>query len=116
MLFIDYPDDVPRIVSYKAKWVQDTFQFDNSCRRFPNDLSDRLMQNIKDAVIACWHTFGLKGYARVDMRTDADENVYVLEVNANPCISPDSGFISAAVHAGYSHEDIISHIINDLNK
>jgi D-alanine-D-alanine ligase len=116
MLFLDYPDDVPRIVSYKAKWVENTFQFDNSSRKFPDDLSDRLLQNIKDAVIACWHTFGLKGYARVDMRTDADENVYVLEVNANPCISPDSGFISASVHAGYSHEDIISHIINDLNK
>ncbi|MCK7530936.1 MAG: hypothetical protein MZV63_07750 [Marinilabiliales bacterium] len=42
MLFIDYPDDVPRIVSYKAKWVEDTFQFDNSSRKFPDDLSDRL--------------------------------------------------------------------------
>jgi D-alanine-D-alanine ligase len=50
------------------------------------------------------------------MRVDADENVYVLEVNANPCISPDSGFISAATHAGYSHSEIISHIIKDLNK
>jgi D-alanine-D-alanine ligase len=85
-------------------------------RNFPDDISERLRKNIKDAVLACWHTFGLKGYARVDMRVDADENVYVLEVNANPCISPDSGFISAAVHAGYSHAEVISHIINDLNK
>ena len=116
MIFQDYPDDIPRIVSYKAKWVEDTFQFDHTRRNFPGDLSDRLLNNIREAVLACWHTFGLKGYARVDMRTDADENVYVLEVNANPCISPDSGFISAAVHAGYTHEKIISHIINDLNK
>jgi len=116
MIFQDYPDEIPRIVSYKAKWVEDTFQFDHTRRNFPGDLSDRLLNNIGEAVLACWHTFGLKGYARVDMRTDADENVYVLEVNANPCISPDSGFISAAVHAGYTHEKIISHIINDLNK
>ncbi|MRR18937.1 hypothetical protein EG827_01960 [bacterium] len=116
MIFLDYPDDVPRIVSYKAKWVENTFQYDNSRRRFPDDLSDRLLKNIREAVFACWHTFDLKGYARVDMRTDSDENVYVLEVNANPCISPDSGFISAAIHAGYTHEEIISHIISDLNK
>lgn len=116
MIFHDYPDEIPRIVSYKAKWVEDTFQFDHTRRNFPGDLSERLLNNIREAVLACWHTFGLKGYARVDMRTDADENVYVLEVNANPCISPDSGFISAAVHAGYTHEKIISHIINDLNK
>jgi D-alanine-D-alanine ligase len=116
MIFHDYPDDIPRIVSYKAKWVEDTFQFEHTRRSFPGDLSDRLLGNIREATVACWHTFGLKGYARVDIRTDANENVYVLEVNANPCISPDSGFISAAVHAGYTHEEIISHIINDLNK
>ncbi|MBE0677444.1 MAG: ATP-grasp domain-containing protein, partial [Bacteroidales bacterium] len=116
MIFHDYPDEIPRIVSYKAKWMEDTFQFDHTRRNFPDDLSDRLRNNIRETVLACWRTFGLRGYARVDIRTDADENVYVLEVNANPCISPDSGFISAAVHAGYTHEKIISHIINDLNK
>jgi D-alanine-D-alanine ligase len=116
MIFHEYPDDIPRIVSYKAKWMEDTFQYDHTRRNFPSDLSDRLMKNIREAVMACWHTFGLKGYARVDIRTDADENVYVLEVNANPCISPDSGFISAAGQAGYSDGEIITHIINDLNK
>ena len=116
MEFHNYPDDLPRIVSYKAKWVENTFQYDNSSRSFPADLSDRLMSNIRSAALACWHAFNLKGYARVDLRVDDDENVYVLEVNANPCISPDSGFISAAVHAGYSHTEVISDIIHDLNK
>lgn len=116
MTFNGYPEDMPRIVSWKAKWEEDTFQYDNSRRYFPDDLSERLRKNIREAVLACWDVFGLKGYARVDMRVDADENVYVLEVNANPCISPDSGFISAAVHAGYSHAEVIRHIINDLNK
>jgi len=40
----------------------------------------------------------------------------VLEVNANPCISPDSGFIAAGLHAGHSNKDIIGDIIKDLNK
>ncbi len=96
--------------------MEDTFQYDHTRRSFPGDLSHRLLSNIRETVVACWNTFGLRGYARVDIRTDAEENVYVLEVNANPCISPDSGFIAAATHAGYTHQDIISHIINDLNK
>jgi D-alanine-D-alanine ligase len=50
------------------------------------------------------------------MRVDENDNVFVLEANANPCISPDSGFISAGLHAGYTHAEIISRIINDLNK
>jgi D-alanine-D-alanine ligase len=116
MIFQGYSDDLPRIVSYKAKWVEGTFQYENSKRQFPDDLSPKLTRNIREAVFGCWHTFGLKGYARVDMRVDDDENVYVLEVNANPCISPDSGFISAGIHAGYSYTDIIGDIIKDLNK
>jgi D-alanine-D-alanine ligase len=116
MIFHGYADDLPRIVSYKAKWIEGTFQYENSKRAFPEDLSDRLRKNLHDAVSGCWHAFGLKGYARVDMRVDSDENVYVLEVNANPCISPDSGFIAAGVHAGYSHARIIGDIIKDLNK
>ncbi|MCU0410370.1 MAG: hypothetical protein MUC70_03630 [Bacteroidales bacterium] len=116
MLFHDYPGDIPRIVSYKAKWVEGTFQYENSKRNFPGDLSERLMRNINEAVLGCWKTFGLKGYARVDMRVDENDNVFVLEANANPCISPDSGFISAGLHAGYTHAEIISRIINDLNK
>jgi D-alanine-D-alanine ligase len=116
MVFHGYSDDIPRIVSYKAKWMEGTFQYENSKRQFPDDLSPRLTKNIRDAVFDCWHTFGLKGYARVDMRVDAGENVYVLEVNANPCISPDSGFISAGVRAGYSYKDIIGDIVKDLNK
>lgn len=116
MIFHDYPGHIPQIVSYNAKWVEGTFQYENSRRNFPGDLSEKLMKNIREAVLGCWHTFGLKGYARVDMRVDEDENVYVLEANANPCISPDSGFISAGLHAGYTHAGIISRIISDLNK
>ena len=115
IVFHDYPDDMPRIVSYKAKWMEDTFQYTNSRRSFPGDLGVKLMNDIRETALACWHTFGLRGYARVDMRVDDQENVYVLEVNANPCISPDSGFIAAAQHSGYSLKEVVMRIINDLN-
>ena len=115
MLFHNYSEDLPRIVSYKAKWVEGTFQYENSRREFPADLSDRLKTGIRSAALGCWHTFGLKGYARVDLRTDDEENVYVLEVNANPCIAPDSGFISAGIYAGYSNSQIVGRIVEDLN-
>jgi len=116
IVFDNYPDDLPRIVSYKAKWEEDTFQYHSSRRCFPDDLSINLLNKLEETVMACWNTFVLRGYARVDMRVDAAENVYVLEINANPCISPDGGFIAAALHAGQSHEEIIGDIIRDLNR
>jgi D-alanine-D-alanine ligase len=65
--------------------------------------------------MACWQLFGLKGYARVDFRTDCNDNVFVIEINANPSISPDSGFVAATKEAGYPFIEVIKRIINDLN-
>ena len=47
-----------------------------------------------------WDLFALRGYARVDFRVDPKGKPYILEINANPCISPDSGFIAAAQQGG----------------
>jgi D-alanine-D-alanine ligase len=117
IVFVNYDENKPRIVDFKAKWEMDSFEYINTVREFPGkSLNKKLEKNLKDSVLACWHLFGLKGYARVDVRTDSNDNVYVLEVNANPCISPDGGFVVATKEAGYPFIDVIQRIINDLNK
>jgi D-alanine-D-alanine ligase len=117
IIFVDYGENKPRIVDFKAKWEMDSFEYINTVREFPGkNLSRQLEKNIKDAALSCWQLFGLKGYARVDARIDSNENVFVIEINANPCISPDSGFVAATKEAGYPFIDVIQRIINDLNK
>jgi D-alanine-D-alanine ligase len=116
IVFVNYDENKPRIVDFKAKWEMDSFEYINTVREFPGKrLSSELEKNLKEAARACWYLFGLKGYARVDVRTDRNENVFVLEVNANPCISPDGGFVAATREAGYPFIDVIKRIINDLN-
>jgi D-alanine-D-alanine ligase len=75
-----------------------------------------LETNLKEAAIACWQLFGLKGYARVDVRTDSKDSVFVIEINGNPCISPDGGFVAATKKAGYPFTEVLQRIINDLNR
>ena len=41
---------------------------------------------------------------------------YVIEINGNPCISPDGGFVAATKEAGYPFTEVLQRIINDLNK
>ncbi|MDP4222266.1 MAG: ATP-grasp domain-containing protein [Bacteroidota bacterium] len=116
MTFRNYHDDQPRIVDFKAKWIAESFEYENTVRHFPgNELDPVLEDKIKDLALKCWQVFGLKGYARVDMRIDKNDNPYVIEVNANPCMSPDSGLVAATTQAGIPFTQVLKRIISDLN-
>jgi D-alanine-D-alanine ligase len=112
--FIDYPKDKPKIVGYKAKWDEDSFEYQRTPRGFdfsPDD--DELLGELGRQCRSCWGLFDLRGYARVDFRVDAKGNPFVLEINANPCISPDSGFIAAAQQGGLDYTAVIRLILED---
>jgi D-alanine-D-alanine ligase len=116
MVFHNYNGSQPKIVDFKAKWEEGSFEYENTIRKFPGDnLNPILRERIISAALQCWDVFGLKGYARVDMRIDNNEIPYVIEVNANPCLSPDSGFVAATIEAGLPITNVIQRIINDLN-
>ena len=116
IVFVNYDERRPRIIDFKAKWEIDSFEYINTVREFPgNKINNHLATNLKEAALACWHLFSLKGYARVDVRTDNNDNVFVIEINGNPCISPDGGFVAATKEAGYPFTDVLQRIINDLN-
>jgi D-alanine-D-alanine ligase len=116
MVFHNFSDDKPKIVDFKAKWVAESFEYENTIREFPREkLNTVLDRKITEMVLKCWHVFGLKGYARVDMRVDKNDVPYVIEVNANPCLSPDSGLVAAITEAGLPFTEVLERIIGDLN-
>jgi D-alanine-D-alanine ligase len=116
IVFKNYSGNKPRIVDFKAKWEMDSFEYVNTVREFPGkDINPVLRKQLMDTAFKCWNIFGLKGYARVDLRTDAGENPFVIEINANPCISPDGGFVAATKEAGLDFNKVLQRIISDLN-
>lgn len=116
MIFHNSWDDKPRIVDFKAKWEEGTFEFENTRREFPGDqLNKELKKRIEEIALKCWKIFDLKGYARIDMRIDKNDIPYVIEINANPCMSPDSGLVAATKAAGIPFTTVLKRIINDLN-
>jgi len=117
IIFHNYSEDKPRIVDFKAKWEKGSFEYENTIRDFPgDDLAPALRKKIISVALHCWNEFRLKGYARVDMRIDKNDNPYVIEVNANPCLSPDGGVVAAIIAAGLPFTDALKQIIADLNK
>jgi D-alanine-D-alanine ligase len=57
----------------------------------------------------------LRDYGRIDVRMDSAGNVYVLEANANPCLSPDAGFVAAAAQAGMNYTAIVQQFVQFLS-
>jgi D-alanine-D-alanine ligase len=114
MRFIDYPAGKWKVVGYRAKWDEASFESLHTQRSFEFAKSERpLLQNLIDMAKRCWHLFGLRGYARVDFRVDERNQPWVLEINANPCLSPDAGFVAAASQAGLSYRQVVERILQD---
>jgi len=114
--FIDYPEGKPKIVDYKAKWIEDSFEYEHTVRSFDFNKADTKIYNkMKELSLRCWEVFELNGYARVDFRVDKNGNPFVLEINANPCISPDGGFIAATKQAGYKFTEVLEKIMSETN-
>jgi D-alanine-D-alanine ligase len=108
--FRGMPDGEPRIVSYRAKWDEESAVYGCTVPICPAEISKRLQHRIRDLALRSYQCTDCRDYARVDMRTDARGNVYVLEVNPNPDISPQAGFARAARAAGYTYDEIILRI------
>jgi D-alanine-D-alanine ligase len=116
MVFHNFESHMPKIVDFRAKWEEGTFEYENTIREFPGEkLNPLLRERIMSSTMKCWNVFGMKGYARVDMRIDKNDNPFVIEVNANPCLSPDSGLVAATIAAGIPFTDVLKRVINDLN-
>lgn len=109
--FDDFPAGKPAIVGYAAKWQAESFEYRHTVRRF--DVEPALAERAADIARACWDLFALDGYARVDLRVDAQGVPWVLEINANPCLSPDAGYAAALAEAGVAYRDAIGWLVDD---
>jgi D-alanine-D-alanine ligase len=112
--FEGYPPDKPAIVGYAAKWDVDSFEYRHTLRSF--DVEPELARRAERLALACWDLFGLDGYARVDFRVDASGLAFVLEINANPCLSPDAGFAAALERAGVDYGEAIGWLVADARR
>ena len=112
--FIDFPLGMACIVDYQAKWVEDSFAYRHTLRRTAFTATDRpLLDRLNHIARLCWQHFRLTGYARVDFRIDQTGRPWVLEVNANPCLSPDAGFAAALARAAIPFAEAMSRIVTN---
>ncbi|MCC6524344.1 MAG: D-alanine--D-alanine ligase [Polyangiaceae bacterium] len=117
MRFVDYPPDKPRIMGYAAKWEESAFEYHHTSRTFDLPAEDAaLVRELGALALRTWQVFGLGGYARVDFRVDAAGRPFILEVNANPCLTPGAGFPAAAERAGLGFTPLVARILSGARR
>jgi D-alanine-D-alanine ligase-like ATP-grasp enzyme/GNAT superfamily N-acetyltransferase len=108
--FSAFPAGKPKLVGYAAKWSEQSFEYQRTPRRFHTDRDDALLSQLTALAERTFRAFHARGYARVDFRV-GDAGPMVLELNTNPCLTPDAGFAAALAQAGVDYAAAIERIV-----
>lgn len=111
--FSAFGSDRLRIVDYAAKWLADSFEYNNTPRMIPAPLPEDLAERVREHALSAWKAIGCNDYARVDFRLDEEDRLYILEINANPDIAPDAGFAAVLDAAGHPYESFVRTVIDN---
>jgi D-alanine-D-alanine ligase len=68
-------------------------------------------RQIESIAIRVFKLFRCRDYTRVDLRVNCKGKIYVIEVNPNPDISPQSGMTRAIKAQGMTYADFIGNIL-----
>ena len=108
MDFSSLPKKEPKIITYRGKWDA----HDPLDHHYPAELDPALQKRIERIAIKAYKELGMRDYARIDMRIAENRRPYIIEVNANPLLSPEAGFATAAEIAGMTYKEVIQMIID----
>lgn len=105
------PPDIPPIMSYAAKWVETSVEYQKTAVICPAVVEPELAQRISDVALRAFRAVGAHGYGRVDMRLNEAGEPCVLEVNCNPCLDEGMGLARAAEKAGITYPRLLQAIL-----
>lgn len=109
--FSGMPPDLPRIVSYSAKWESGSPADNGSVPLCPAPIDADTEARILETAEAAWLAVtGGEGYGRVDLRLGADGSPYIIEVNPNPDFTPEAGLARMAGVAGWSYDELVANV------
>jgi D-alanine-D-alanine ligase len=102
----------PKIYGYDSKWTPDSAAYIGTLRRFGLERHEpELAKTLKQLALTCWILFGFSGYARVDFRVDPTGAPFIIDVNPNPYLTPDTEDAAAAAQAGLSYKALVASIV-----
>ncbi len=112
LFFTNMPPEARRIATDRVKWsvkYQEKYGIDSGAAR---DLAPAAIDAIQHVCKRTYRALELSGYARVDLRLDAEGRPWVIEANPNPQIAKGEDFAASAEAAGLAYDSLIQRIVN----
>jgi len=78
----------------------------------PANISDKITEKMQGIALSIFKKLELKVYGRVDFIMDSNENIFCIEVNSLPGMTPTSLLPQEAYAANITYEDLCERIIN----
>ena len=109
--FSAVPDGVPKIMTYDSKWTVASEAYQKILSLCPAELDSSQAAQIGQLARRVYHLLGCRDYARIDFRLDPAGRPVVVDVNTNPDLEEEVGFVVAANHSGRSFADTIRDVM-----
>lgn len=109
--FKKLPDEAPRIATERIKWDPAYQKKVGVSTSAAKDLPNGLAHAIPRLAKRVFRALQLNGYARIDMRLDAEGRPFVLEANPNPQLAYGEDFAESAEQAGLDYPELLQRIV-----
>lgn len=110
--YSDFPEGVPKICDYQAKWVTESSQYQRTKPMCPAPLEWVVARQVEHIATKTFRVLGCRDYARVDVRIDREGRIFVIDVNPNPDISPQSGMVRALKAGDMSYTEFVEILLD----
>jgi len=111
MDFSAFPDVRDRLCTYDSKFSPGSRHYEQIQLRLPAVLDEEILGRLERTACRAYCALRCRDYARLDVRL-RDGTPYVLDVNPNADISSSTSTALAAQLAGFSHAELVSHLVN----
>ena len=111
LVFREVPPDEPKIATYRAKWDEEYRKRWGLKNQFAEGLDPALVAHIEQTCKRIYRLLTIDGYARIDLRLTAANEIYFIEANPNPILAEDEDFALSAGKAGVPYPQLIDRII-----
>jgi D-alanine-D-alanine ligase len=110
MSFASMPENRWRIATERVKWSTQ-YQKRHGIMTSQAQLEPDAVHKIQNIARRTYRALDLNGYARIDMRLDADGRPFVLEANPNPNLAFGEDFAESAEVRGMPYDKLLERIL-----